>query len=118
MTYRTLVIVLLAAGAVPAGVFLALFWVIDRPSRWNQYARLVRDLGVVGFLGHAVPLVLTLIRGLPIPAPTTLTEWVLVVGLRLLAPVFLWRLLWVYLRPRVRGDTPEPGSIPTVRDGS
>jgi len=118
LTYRTLVLLFYIAGLVPATIFLVFFIGLDRPRRWDRYAHLIGQLATVVFLAQFVPLLLTIIRDLYLPPPSSPWEWALALLLRSLAPYITWRIVWLYFHPprdRDRGDTPEPGSIPRIQ---
>lgn len=98
MSYRLYLLFSSGLGVVPAFTFVVLYAFFDRPKHRDRYAFLLLGLGIVAFLGFAVPFTLALIGEPPVP-PTTVWRWLVSVGIRGLAATFMWWLLWVYLTP-------------------
>lgn len=84
-------------GALAAGTFLVLYSVFDRPRYKDRYAGLVLGLGIISFLGFAVPFLLSL--SVDLDPPEMLWRWAISIVIRGLASVFMCWLLWVYLTP-------------------
>ena len=112
--YRAYLLVTTAAGALPAIIFTVLFLAVDRPSVWDRVTRLIRDLAILLAVGFTLPFLLVLLSlGQTPPQPTAWWQWVINVGVRAFAAVFIWRLLWVYVTPhRSRRRRAEPSDAP------
>lgn len=83
---------------LPAFIFSALYAFFDRPRWKDRYASLILGLGVIAFVGFAVPFFLAL-TSTNIITPSGISRWIISILIRGLAGGFMWWLLWIYLTP-------------------
>jgi hypothetical protein len=113
MAYRTWLLGTSGLGALAALVFLVLFVVIDRPRYRDRYAGLIAGLGVLAFLGFAIPFALALL-GPPatVTAARSWWQWAISIVLRGATVGWMGWLLFVYLTPgraKLRLTRRDPG---------
>jgi hypothetical protein len=115
VSYRTFLILITAAGLVPSLVCLVFFTLIDRPRHWDRYARFIAGLMGVIVLNYAGLVLLALVGTTSTRWPSTVLGWSALVLFRGSALALIWWMTALYFSPRVRRDTPVPGSIPPVQ---
>jgi hypothetical protein len=100
MAYRTWLLGTSGLGALAALVFLVLFVVIDRPRYRDRYAGLIAGLGVLAFLGFAIPFTLALLTPTPtVTAARSWWQWAISIVLRGATVGWMGWLLFIYLTP-------------------
>jgi hypothetical protein len=115
MSYRAFLILITIAGLIPSLVCLVFFTLIDRPRHWDRYARFIAGLMAVIVLNYAGLVLLALVGTTAAAWPSTVIGWAALVLFRGTALALIWSMTWLYFTPRVRRDTPVPGSIPPVQ---